>query len=289
MSNTKIEWSEKVWNPLAGCSRISTGCTRCYAETMANRLQAIGVKGYDGVIKNNKWTGKINLIPEKLEEPLRWKKPQRIFVNSMSDLFHENVPEDFIWKVIEKCWEAKQHDFLILTKRSDRMLDVLTKSMWWNNDTPENIWLGTSIEDQKTADERIPFLLQTPAAVRFISAEPLLGAVNLNKLHIGTQYPEGQPQPYLMNCLESHYLMLSDGDYEFKKLDWVIVGGESGHNARPMHPDWVRSIRDQCQAAHVPFFFKQGSKANWKNYKDFDLFPEDLQIREFPEVANVNK
>jgi protein gp37 len=224
------------------------------------------------------WTGKVRLIEEHLEDPLRWKRPRRIFVNSMSDLFHESVPDSDIEAIFGVMATAGHHTFQILTKRPERMLDFVSKVkhstcvaamiVKGSNTHSEggrrsriktmprgwpwplrNVWLGVSVEDQKTADERIPLLLQTPAAVRWISAEPLLGAIDLTRLK--------PPSVTWMDCLEGreHFGpgVASGGPH----LDWVVVGGESGSGARPMHPEWVRSIRDQCARAGVPFFFKQ--------------------------------
>lgn len=230
MTKTKIEWANEVWNPITGCTKVSPGCANCYAERMSTRLQAIGQRGYDGVVnERGHWTGKINLIPEKLDEPLRWKKPRRVFVNSMSDLFHEDVDFDYIRRVWDIMRVTPHHTYLILTKRAERMSATVPAFIYL-----PNVWLGVSVEDQQRADERIPWLLKTPAAVRFISAEPLLGPVDLN-----VEYGQGI------------------GDLLIDNLDWVIVGGESGPKARPMQLNWARSLRDQCQGAGVAFNFKQ--------------------------------
>ena len=222
MSNTKIEWATKVWNPVTGCSKVSAGCKSCYAETYAKRFWG-----------KRKFTD-VQCHEDKLDQPFHWKKPQRIFVNSMSDLFHESIPFTFIDSVFEIMGFAKQHIFIILTKRPKRMKEFYNWTHIFNHfGMMDNVWLGASVEDQKTADERIPLLLQTPAAVRFISAEPLLERIEFFGL-----------QPFI-------------NDPKFNKLDWVICGGESGKNARPVHPDWARSLRDQCKEANVPFFFKQ--------------------------------
>jgi protein gp37 len=187
------------------------------------------------------WTGEVRTYPELLDWPLRKKKPLRIFVNSMSDLFHEDVPDWFVGKVFDvmESVGAGHHTFQILTKRAERMMKFL-RARWWRRDVPaamrRNIWLGVSVEDQRRADERIPLLLQTPAAVRWISAEPLLGPVDLRFW---------LRRPYQVS------------DAVHPSLNWVVVGGESGPGARPMHPDWARSLRDQCAAAGVPYFFKQ--------------------------------
>lgn len=207
MAKTKIQWSEEVWNPIAGCSRVSKGCERCYAEVMANRLQSIGIEGYEGVIKNNKWTGKINFIPSKLGYPLHLKKPKMIFVNSMSDLFHEEIPFTYIDNALNVMVTNPRHIYQILTKRPKRLLEFCNwqskkiKDAGFNSwegkyfEFPDFIWIGVSVENQKAADERIPLLLQTPAAVRWLSVEPMLEPIDLSKY--------------------------------IDKLDWIVVGCES--------------------------------------------------------------
>ncbi|HWR66089.1 MAG TPA: phage Gp37/Gp68 family protein [Bellilinea sp.] len=248
MTKTTIEWADEVWNPVTGCTKVSQGCKNCYAERVAERFWG-----------ERKFTD-VRMHPERLEDPLHWKKPRRVFVNSMSDLFHPDVPFDFIDRVFAVMALCPQHTFLVLTKRPERMvawfrdISSTTRSTWvWSEmgrllnankvRYPEwplpNVWMGVSVEDQKAADERIPLLLQTPAAVRFISAEPLLGPVDLRRGIYSTS-PDGESR-----------------GTSVEGLNWVICGGESGSNARPMHPDWVRGLRDQCQAAGVPFFFKQ--------------------------------
>ncbi len=211
MATSKIEWTESTWNPLTGCTKISPGCKHCYAERMARRLQAIGLEKYRNGFK-------LTLHPEVLEEPLRLEKPQQIFVNSMSDLFHENVPLDFIQQIFDVMCRAHWHTFQVLTKRAERLLELDPLIEW-----PQNVWMGVSVENSNYI-YRVHLLCQTHARIKFLSCEPLLG-----------------PLPNLP----------LDG------IDWVIVGGESGPKARPMDPAWVREIRDQCQAAGVPFFFKQ--------------------------------
>lgn len=235
-----IEWTESTWNPVTGCSKVSHGCKHCYAEREWPRLAAPRAKP-------NIYTGRaftdVVCHPEKLDIPLRWTKPRRIFVNSMSDLFHESVPDEFIEAVFVVMQMANQHTFQVLTKRPERMLHFLTNmdSRLHELGYPQgvagrypNVWFGVSIEDQATADERIPSLLDSPAAVRFLSCEPLIGPIDLS----------------------AGLLWLKQFPIE-PNIHWVIVGGESGPKARPMHPDWVRSLRDQCQATSVPFFFKQ--------------------------------
>ena len=234
MGETAIEWTDKVWNPVTGCSKVSQGCKNCYALRLFSKV-------YPGRAFTD-----VKCHAERLQAPLHWRKPALIFVNSMSDLFHEKVPFEFVDAVRQITFEAKLHTFQILTKRPERML-----AYWnWASERhlipgwPRNVWLGVSVEDQKTADERIPLLLQTPAAVRWISAEPMLGPIDLHRIPFGT----------------------SNGS-RFPLLDWVVTGGESGPGARPMHPDWARSLRDQCVAAGVPFFFKQWGE--WMNGSDF--------------------
>lgn len=206
-----IEWTDSTWNPVTGCTKVSPGCKNCYAETLAARLQRMGNRRYERGFA-------VTLQPDQVTLPLRWRRPRRVFVNSMSDLFHEAIPEEYILQVFEVMSQARQHVFQILTKRAER-LAALAPLMPW---TP-NIWQGVSIE---SADylSRIKYLKKVPAAVRFLSVEPLLGPIRRLPL---------------------------DG------IQWVIVGGESGPRHRPIDPDWVRSIRNQCVSSRVPFFFKQ--------------------------------
>jgi protein gp37 len=228
---TDIEWATDVWNPIVGCSKVSPGCANCYAERMANRLaHNPATPEYADTIRDGRWSGKLVVIDDKWDDPLRWRKPRRVFVNSMSDLFHKDVPLWYIITLFDVMRIAERHTFMILTKRAERMAEVMRSIP-----PPPNVWLGVSVEDQERANERIPLLLQTPAAVRFVSCEPLLGPVNI--------------VPFLQQTVE--FPESSSG-----VLHWMIVGGESGPRARPMHPDWARALRDQCTAAGVPFFFK---------------------------------
>jgi len=245
---TGIEWTDATWNPIRGCTRVSEGCRNCYAEAVAGRFCSPGqpyaglaqvVTGIPrlngGVRSEARWTGKIRFVPEHLEDPFRWKRPRRIFVNSMSDLFHPDVTDQNILAILAVMYAAKRHQFQVLTKRPERMKDFLLREQFKvgavNFVMPENpapnIWWGVSVEDQATADYRIPFLLQTPAAIRWVSYEPALGSVDFD----------------IAAWLSS--------------LDWIVCGGESGPNARPMHPAWARAVRDQCVEAGVPFLFKQ--------------------------------
>ena len=215
---SKIEWTESTWNPVTGCTRISLGCRNCYAERLAKRLKAMGQPNYRNGFK-------VTLHHHVLDIPLRWRKPRSIFVNSMSDLFHKNVPFEFIEQVFNVMGKASHHRFQVLTKRSERLLELSPKLIW-----PDNVWMGVTVE---SADylSRLDDLRQTDAAIKFVSLEPLLGPI---------------PQ------------------IDIKDIDWAIVGGESGPGARPMHPDWPTEIRDQCIAANTPFFFKQWGGANRK-------------------------
>jgi len=243
MATTKIEWADKVWNPVTGCTKVSEGCRNCYAELMANRFW--GDRKFSDVRYN----------PEKLFQPLSWKKPARVFVNSMSDLFHKDVPFTVILNIWRVMMDAKQHTFMILTKRPERMIEFIKWLNISDDEIQQNIWLGVSVEDQKTAEQRIPDLLATPAKVRFLSCEPLLGPLDLWKFAtreetFGSMYDHRGSYGFYPG-LPKESVKYHEG------IDWVIAGGESGPNARPMHPDWARSIRDQCVDAGVPFFFKQ--------------------------------
>lgn len=275
---TKIEWTDVTWNPVRGCTKVSPGCKHCYAETFAERWRGIPGHPYEQGFD-------LRLVPDKLDEPLRWKKPRRVFVNSMSDLFHEDVPNEYIAAVFGIMAATPEHTYQVLTKRSKRMRewfagldaerdqdgDVVTPTTTCADsafflardehgrcvnmrddqrldaacyaDWPlPNVWLGVSAEDQHRADERIPDLLATPAAVRFVSVEPMLGPVDLRQALTYGRGPETSGAPHLARM---------------RGIDWVICGGESGPGARPMHPEWPFDLRDQCQAAGAAFFFKQ--------------------------------
>lgn len=216
---SKIEWTDETLNPVTGCTKISPGCKNCYAERMAKRLQAMGQAKYKNGFE-------VTLHPEALQVPYRWTKSRMVFVNSMSDLFHEKVPTEFIIKTFQVMKDNPKHIFQILTKRPERMGKIA-----WDLPFSENVWLGVSVESQKYTS-RIYSLLDVGAKVHFLSCEPLLGPLDLN--------------PWL------------------DELNWIIVGGESGPKARPMDPQWVLSIRDQCEKARVPFFFKQWGGVNKK-------------------------
>jgi protein gp37 len=242
MQASKIEWTDRTWNPVTGCTKVSQGCKNCYAEKMHERFNG------KGSFRN------VQERPERLHQPLKWKTPSKIFVNSMSDLFHEDVSFDFLYDVFLVMKKAKHHTFQILTKRPDIALKFFNHYAYINYELP-NVWLGVSVEDQKTADERIPILLHLPATVRFLSCEPLLEKINISTIRIYLPL-EGSVMFHRRKLIGS-------------KIDWVICGGESGHAARPMHPDWVRTLRDQCKATNVPFFFKQ-----WGEYMPFEATPQ---------------
>jgi protein gp37 len=361
-AQTSIEWTKKTWNPTRGCSRVSPGCDHCYAMREARRhdhpggayegLTRIGSRGVD-------WNGVVRLVPEMLDAPLHWREPQRIFVNSMSDLFHESLPDTAIDQIFAVMALASRHTFQILTKRPDRMRAYLENptvrraaiayqmgAIAYGHGSPEggvmqsggivadhwragtywplpNVWLGPSVEDQATANLRIPILLQTPAAVRFISLEPQLAHVDLAAFLYRNRDPR---HLYCPRCLYSTNRQetacpndgasLHRGDVA---LDWVIVGGESGPGARPFNVAWARSVVAQCKAAGVPVFVKQvGARPFWKEsfdansrgpgwsvriqgaeidstYRlhdrkggDMAEWPwEDLRIREFPKGATA--
>ena len=238
MAQSSIEWTEMTWNPTTGCTKISAGCKFCYAEVMSKRLKAMGVDKYkDGF--------KVRIHPETLNIPYTWKSSKVVFVNSMSDLFHEDIPLDFIKQVFHVMNDNPQHVFQVLTKSADRLFDLHRHLKWTHN-----IWMGVSVEDNRVI-ERIDYLRKTKAKVKFLSLEPLIGALaNLN----------------------------------LKKIDWVIVGGESGHKPRPMKPEWVIDIQEQCEKAEVAFFFKQWGGRNKKatgrllNGRTYDEMPEIIEI-----------
>ncbi len=296
---TGIAWTDATWNPVTGCSKVSQGCKHCYAERVFPRAyhgqtvwQTCSLCGGDGgdvddstrACDECRGSGQerrprrftdVRCHPERLDQPLRWRRPRRVFVNSMSDLFHPDVPDEFIADVWARMTLSPQHTFQILTKRPERMRDLLSGAEVYRLfECPlPNVWLGVSVEDQATADQRIPLLLNTPAAVRFVSAEPLLGPVDL--------FP---------TCA---YNAPGDGELVWKGPDWVIAGGESGPKARPFNLHWARTIRDQCQAAGVPVFIKQLGAKPFELGEDFiklrhragaamDEWPVDLQVQEWP-------
>lgn len=269
-----ISWTDQTWNPIRGCSRVSAGCRNCYAEKMAARFSGTG-QAYDGlaVMKDGEatWTGKVRLVHEHLTDPIRWKRPRRIFVNSMSDLFHESLRDDEIALIFAVMVLAPRHTFQVLTKRASRMRKVLNDKAFVaavagaaaaqsiENGRKEplemswplpNVWLGVSAEDQRTADERLPELANTPAAVRWLSAEPLLGLIDMDV----NQW-----------------------------IDWIVVGGESGTNCREMDIEWARTLRRYAGRRGIAFWMKQlGGRPDAK--KELADFTEELRVREFPKV-----
>lgn len=285
MGDTTIAWTDKTWNPVTGCTKVSQGCKHCYAESIANRMWAQQYRpNADG--SSRKFTD-VRTHLDRLNQPFSWRKPARVFVNSMSDLFHEDVPNDFILRVWMVMARTPQHVYQILTKRPERM------AIWVNEWLPgawalanltgmltkplPNVWLGVSVEDQANADTRIPLLLQTTAAVRFISAEPLLGAVDL------LDYLPG-PNTKAW-CAKHGIRSVWAGPRECNcgLLDWVIVGGESGHNFRPMNTAWAESIVMQCEAAGVACFVKQ--MGGRRPGTELDSLPPALRVRQWPVPA----
>jgi protein gp37 len=307
---TSIEWTDETWNPLVGCSKISAGCQNCYAIGQAHRNAAIAkthpnpgrLAYYEGLTEKRgdrlEWTGQVNFIPDALSIPIGWKKPRRIFVNSMSDMFHESVPFEWIDQIFAVMALTPQHTYQILTKRPDRMLEYcrsaknririaavdMGRICGIAHDRFEqcdfewplpNIWLGVTVENQRAADERIPLLLQTPAALRFLSCEPLLEEVSIENI-------SGWHESFT-------------ADYR-SQINWVIVGGESGHGARSTQISHIDSIVSQCQYAKVPVFVKQlgakpvtGCGDSWpisdRKGAIVSEWPEHLRIQEFPETA----
>lgn len=236
--DTKIEWTESTWNPVTGCTKISSGCKNCYAERMAKRLQAMGQPNYRNGFK-------VTCHPHVVDLPLSWKKPQMIFVNSMSDLFHKHVPYDFIMKIFSTMNKAQQHTFQVLTKRASS-LESLSSVLPWS----ENIWMGVTVESSDYK-ERIDRLRNTDAFIKFLSLEPLLEDI---------------------------------GDLNLNGIDWVIVGGESGPKSRPIEEQWVRNIQEQCEEQNVSFFFKQWGGVNKKKNgrlldgRTWDEMPESIKV-----------
>ncbi len=311
MSKTKIEWTDETWNVTGGCTPVSAGCLNCAAARSARRCNGFGNDKYKGLVNGSKWTGEIRLYPDELEKPLHWKQQRRVFVDFMSDLFHESVPFEWIDTVFAVMALCPQHTFQVLTKRPERMAEYLSDIrrvvriaaaasagsgmtidlglFWGSTDWPlPNVWLGTTTENQEMADERIPHLLKCPAAKRFVSVEPMLGAVDLEDLvvdfygnaakiwrckkcgwtghrdklgggNLGISCPKTgcRSSNGIIGPTENDGLEIIERE---PRIDWVICGGESGPGARPMHPDWARSVRDQCKAAGVPLFFKQWGK-----------------------------
>ncbi|HEY0641267.1 MAG TPA: phage Gp37/Gp68 family protein [Pseudonocardiaceae bacterium] len=281
---SRIEWTDATWNPVLGCTKVSPGCDRCYAMRSVHRMEhnpnatvsaaAAGLAAYRPGV-GPVWTNLVRTLPDRLDQPLRWRRPRRVFVNSLSDLFHDGVPDEFIARVFAVMRLAEQHTFQVLTKRPGRMRSLLGDPLFegtvhamcqalangghlrdftpgWRWPIP-NVWIGVSVESQRWADVRVPVLLDIPAAVRWISAEPLLGPVDLSPwLPRRFERDQGGYEVHGRDVFGADKRLMSG-----LPVGWVVVGGESGPGARPMHPDWARSLRDQCATAGVPFLFKQ--------------------------------
>ncbi|MDQ3914303.1 MAG: phage Gp37/Gp68 family protein [Actinomycetota bacterium] len=260
---TSIEWTDVTWNPTTGCRRVSEGCDNCYAVKLARRLKAMGNPRYQNDGPDGPGFG-LTLHWDKIEEPLRWKKPRRVFVNSMSDLFHPSVPHSFVRRCFQVMVEAAEHEFQILTKRPTYMARSIPRILdELRIDAPRNIWLGTSVENQAWAEKRIPALLRTPAAVRFLSCEPLLGPVDLSAFIT----PDCAGRGDSASSTAKGLIRPEVGG----TIDWVIVGGESGPGFRAIEADWVRNIRDECLGANIAFFMKQwGGRTPKAGGRDLD-------------------
>lgn len=339
---TTIEWTRgddgtpgKTWNPTTGCDRISPGCDNCYALTMAKRLKGMGQAKYqtDGDPRTSGPGFGITVHPDALTEPLRWRKPRRVFVNSMSDLFHARVPREFLARVFAVMAATPQHTYQILTKRPERAARILNErckcghpngehfraQMEWaaTSHSPTyvpglehgiyhragwplpNVWMGTSVEDQKYADLRIPALLQTPATVRFLSCEPLLGPVDL-RLPIDhstheRDHTDGVPWPQCLDCSTEDGPTVDWTVPDGPRIGWVIVGGESGRGARPMNLEWAADLVEQCQRAGAAVFVKQLGSVWARDYTTGgdtkggtpDHWPAQLRVREYPKAVTA--
>jgi protein gp37 len=319
-AKTNIEWTDATWNPIRGCSRVSAGCLNCYAEKVAARFSDKGQPFHLFASRTPKphWTGKIEIVENHLLDPLHWRSPKRVFVNSMSDLFHESLSDEAIDRVFAVMALCPQHTFQALTKRPERMLRYCQSrakslSYWeaagrsigytfkFQSLTGEqlstcpfplpNVWLGTSVEDRTTADERIPLLLRTPAAKRFVSYEPALGPVDFESIPFCLR--DGHPTPSdMQGPMALQYIR-----HGTPGINWLIVGGESGPGARPFNVEWARNTIRQCSAAGVACFVKQlgarplsegGEEMHWLTDRkggNIEEFPIDLRVREFPEAG----
>lgn len=343
MGETKIQWADKVWNPIAGCSIHSPGCAGCYAMPMAARLEAMSIayeaehggdpgplEHYRGLTKPTKagpvWTGKIAVAPDSIFlAPLKWRKPVRIFVNSMSDLFHEAVPDAVIDQIFRTMSAASHHTFLVLTKRAERMRAYLSDPTLHGRVRFEsrppwplpNVWLGVSVEDQRRFNERVACLIDTPAALRWISAEPMIGPIDMTKLPMFSVIDPESVSFFDSLRAEPKTYSFRRGAPTFKPLDFVVAGGESGRGARPLYLSWIRGLREQCVSAGVPIFIKQLGKscvmdrtdaatpvalgAGWDSLSpgselgivrfrdshggDPAEWPRDMRVREFPNMG----
>jgi protein gp37 len=313
VSASSIQWTDRVWNPVVGCTKVSQGCKHCYAKTLHDQRHKAFLEGkLQNVPQYAASFETVQLMPYRLNDPLSWRKPSKVFVNSVSDLFHEDVPDSYIAQVFITMAEAERHTFQVLTKRPERMLRWFTEYLpdACSGESPApvwplpNVWLGVSVENQAAADERIPLLLRTPAAIRFLSCEPLLASLDffawfteptdaafrlLSRYYRHNEFDETGSQPEITWKLRQP-----------APIHWVIVGGESGKGARPFNIEWAQSIQAQCRVAHVPLFVKQlgalavdceldvaigGPRLPLRDRHGGDMaeWPEDLRVREFPE------
>lgn len=305
MTSTAIEWTDAVWNPVRGCTRVSEGCRNCYAERQAIRQAGPG-RGYEGLVESTRsgprWTGVVRAVPELLREPLSWRRPRRVFVNSMSDLFHEGLPDEEIDRVFAVMACSPRHVFQVLTKRPERARDYLLSrsrsASFWKARALEvghslefeglslvrfplpNVWLGVSVEDQATADQRIQILLKTPATVRWISAEPLLGPIDLSAIESEVWSHEPQSMRRTGVLGDASYYVVEERRVS-RGLDWVVVGGESGPRARACRLDWIRQIVGLARERGVPVFVKQLGAVPFGNADDSDWprgWPSDAEV-----------
>ncbi len=311
MGVSTIEWTQRTWNPVSGCSVVSPGCHHCYARTMAGRFSAPGAPYHGLAVMTEhgpQWTGDVQMSVKHLDDPLRWRKPQLVFVNSMSDLFHEGLTNEEVAAVFGVMAAARQHTFQVLTKRAKRMREwfkwvddgvvspdqvvstcaanyVDVDQLVWPWPLP-NVWLGVSVEDQQRADERIPYLLETPAAVRFLSCEPLLGPVDLSAWLFCDDCRTGY---YGRGSVEDTLTAAAGGrpwrECRCSRLSWVIVGSESGPAARTMAIEWARDVVDQCLNAGVPVFVKQLANAKDRKGGNPEHWPEGVWPRQWPAAA----
>ena len=282
--STKIEWTQETINPFFGCTKVSPGCDLCYAEKMAVRLQAMQSLNYQGITTRGHWNGNHGVDFDVLDKIWKWKEPRMIFINSMSDTFHEWFDFEMIDKIIDVIRYTPQHIYLILTKRPERMLDYFSthvpeKYLMDNGNILDNLWLGVTAENQEQADKRIPVLLDIPAAKRFVSIEPMLGPVSFT-LDIDPLKWGGMTRRSTLSGAVFNLLSGKISTNPLNSLDWVICGSESGPGRRPFEEDWARSLRDYCSLAEVPFFYKQRYIGNKKfsmpllDGKVWDQIPE---------------
>lgn len=284
MAGTKIEWAQKVWNPVTGCSKISPGCQNCYAERMSKRLA-----GRFGYPKDDPF--KVTLRPDRLDEPLKWRKPSRIFVCSMGDLFHEDVEWNFTYKIFEKMLLASHHQFIVLTKRSKQMRKTMLRT-WFHlyRNYPDkefplpNVIGMVTIENQEQADKRIPDLIKSEFAIKGLSIEPMLGAIDLSENKDGDSYLwDHNYEEYVGQVA----IPGSKTPSHYRLIDWVILGAESGPKRRPCYNMEILSVVNQCKEANVPVFVKQIQDYKGNIVKDINKFPKELQVQQYPEAPTL--